>query len=369
MKRLLALLLAVTMVLTLAACGGNEAAPAEDNAASEAVSEVAAPAEETPVEEAPEAAPVEASAAEPAEEGPSVDEVYSMARKALDQQEIQNIMSWHVMYHCYGLHREEMETIWVQEPENQATASFGQNQGFHVGYDAIWEAYVEGHDSNWLASAKSYCESNGIDISGMTDEEIIEKYGGVGQLLLHVTTTAIIEVAEDGQTAKCFWYSPGMIAETGQSANTIWEAYGVDFVKENGVWKMWHLHMFTDFMGSFYLTLGGNAGMGGGAPGGAPPMNEDGSMPPPPEGGPGGPGGAQQAWQGEGGAQVAASNANAYLSSPQYTEFSSNRLREDMEIFLPTAYESWSFDDESYGPTREEFESYGIDLDAWYAAH
>ena len=40
-----------------------------------------------------------------------------------------------------------------------------------------------------------------------------------------------------------------------------------------------------------------------------------------------------------------------------------------MVIFLPKAYESWSFDDDSYGPTREQFESYGIDLDAWDQAH
>ena len=174
MKKILALLLALTVVLSLFGCGAQQpaaeesvAAPAEASAPAEEVAEV--PAEEpAPVEEA---APVEEV---PAEEGPSVEEVYSMARKALDQQEIQNIMSWHVMYHCYGLHREEMETIWVNEPENRATASFGQNQGFYVGYDAIWEAYVEGHDTNWLSSAKSYCESNGIDISGMTDEEIIE---------------------------------------------------------------------------------------------------------------------------------------------------------------------------------------------------
>ena len=349
MKKFIALLLALTMSLSLFGCGSNpqsaSAAPAEPVTAEGPAEETAkAPAEEPTTPEEP--ALVEVV---PTEEGPSVDEVYSMARKALDQQEIQNLMSWHVMYHCYGLHREEMEEIWVNEPENRATASFGQNQGFYVGYDAIWEAYVEGHDTSWLSTAKSYCENNGIDISGMTDEEIIEKYGGVGQLLLHVTTTAIIEVAEDGQTAKCFWYSPGMIAETGQSANTIWEAYGVDFVKENGQWKMWHLHMFTDFMGSFYLTLGGNSGgaMGGG----------------------GAPGGAQQAWQGEGGAQVAASSTNEYLYSPQYTEFSADRLREDMEIFLPTAYESWSFDDGNYGPTREEYEGYDIDLDAWYAAH
>ena len=298
-----------------------------------------------------------------------LEEVAAMAQKACDQQEIQNIMSWHVMYHCYGLHRDEMENIWVNEPENRATASFGQNQGFYVGSDSIWEAYVDGHDSSWLTTAKNYCKNNDIDIEGWTDEEILEVYGGVGQLLLHVTTTAIIEVADDGQTAKCFWYSPGMIAESGQTGNTIWEAYGVDFVKENGEWKMWHLHMFTDFMGGFYLTLGGKtSGGSSGAPGGS-----------------GEPGGSsdeaaeyaridnktsdQQKWEGEGGAQVAASSKHDYLSSPQYKEFSHDRLRSDMEIFLPKAYESWSFDDGNYGPTREEYESFGIDLDAWYDAH
>ena len=293
--------------------------------------------------------------------------VAAAAEKALDQQEIQNVMSWHVMYHCYGLHREEMENIWVQEPENQATASFGQNQGFYVGYDSIWEAYVEGHDTSWLSSAKSYCEKNGIDIEGWTDEEILDVYGGVGQLLLHVTTTAIIEVAADGQTAKCFWYSPGMIAESGQSGNTIWEAYGVDFVKEDGVWKMWHLHMFTDFMGSFYLTLGGNSGGGGG--GGQAPGGGNGGGSGEASGEASGNDDSQQKWEGEGGAQVAASTSHDYLYSTQYSEFSSNRLRSDMEIFLPVPYETYDFADGNYGPTKEEYESYNIDLDAWYAAH
>lgn len=318
-------------------------------------------------------------------------EVYSMAQKALDQQAIQNLMSRHVMYHCYGLHREEMEEIWVQEPENQATASFGQNQGFHVGYQAIWDAYVEGHDENWLTSAKSYCEKNNIDIEGWTDEEILDVYGGVGQVLLHVTTTSVIEVADDGQTAKCFWYSPGMVCETGQSGNSIWEAYGVDFVKENGEWKMWHLHMFTDFMGSFFIDLSSKSGgSGGGQSGGesadaqAPegesaegesPAGESAEGESPAGEAPAGESAeapadnAQQEWEGEGGNQVAQAKANDYLSSPQYSEFSSNRLRSEMELFIPTPYESWSFDDENYGPTKEELESYDIDLDAWYAAH
>ena len=287
---------------------------------------------------------------------PSLEEVYAMAQKALDQQAIQNVMSRHVMYHCYGEHREEMEEIWVQEYENQMTASFGQNQGFYVGYGSIWDAYVTGHDESWLSSAKRYCQNNNIDITGWTDEQILEVYGGVGQLLLHVTTTGIIEVAEDGQTAKGFWYSPGMIAETGQSGNTIYEAYGVDFVKENGEWKIWHLQMFTDFMGSFYITLGGNSGGGGGAA----------------------PGGGSGEASGEAADSSAQGNMtdvdeflrHEYLSSPQYSEFSSSRLRSAMEVIpIPLAYETWSFDEANFGPTAEEYASLGIDLAPWYAAH
>ena len=289
-------------------------------------------------------------------------------QRALDIQAVENIMNRHVLYHCYGEHIEEMEEIWVQDPVNQATASFGQNQGYYVGYDAIYEAYAAGHWNNWLSSAKRFCQNNGIDVSGMTDDEIIDAYGGVGQLLLHVTTTAIIEIAADGKTAKGYWYSPGMIAESGSSANSIWEAYGCDFVKENGEWKMWHLHMFTDFMCQFGDTFtGSNAGGGSGGPSG------EGSGEPAANAG-------QEHYEGEGGnvlyhagliesGNYDPATTHDYLYSTQYTEFSHDRLRADMEIFLPTAYDTWSFDDGNYGPTAAEWQSIGVDLDAWYAAH
>ena len=62
------------------------------------------------------------------------------------------------------------------------------------------------------------------------------------------------------------------------------------------------------------------------------------------------------------------STRHDYLTSPQYTQFSNHRLRSEMEIFLPVAYDTWSFDDGNYGPTAEEYASLGIDLNAWYAA-
>ena len=314
--------------------------------------------------------------------------VYKMAQKALDQQAIQNVMSRHVMYHCYGLHQEELEQIWVQEPENQATASFGQNQGFMVGYPAIWEAYVDGHTESWLESAKRYCKNNDIDIEGWSDEEILDVYGGVGQLLLHVTTTAVIEVAEDGQTAKCFWYSPGLVAETGQKGNAIWEAYGVDFVKEGNDWKIWHLHMFTDFTGSFFVDLS-KSGQSGGGPGKgeaaepAPGGESEGGQAPPDGESPAGEAAAapqdapaaeetdnaQTGWIPEGGEAIAIQKVNDYLSDPTYTIFSSKRLLSEMMIYIPTPYETWSFDDPNYGLSTDQYALYDIDLDAWYAAH
>ena len=288
---------------------------------------------------------------------PTLEEVYSMAQRALDIQAVENIMNRHVLYHCYGEHIAEMEEIWVQDPVNQATASFGQNQGYYVGYDAIYEAYATGHWNNWISAAKSYCAKNGIDTTGMTDDEICEIYGGVGQLLLHVTTTAIIEVAEDGKTAKGYWYSPGMIAETGMAGNSIWEAYGADFVKENGEWKMWHLHMYTDFMCQFgdNFTTGSSSGGGSGEPSGS------------------GEQGGQIDYQGEQGAAELALSAlekGDYLYLTQYTEFSTSRLRQEMEVVpIPMPYETWDFDVPNYGPAPEQLARYGLDVNDWYAAY
>lgn len=276
-------------------------------------------------------------------------------QRALDIQAVENVMNRHVLYHCYGEHIAEMEEIWVQDPVNQATASFGQNQGYYVGYDAIYEAYATGHWNNWLSSAKSYCQNNGIDTTGMTDDEIIDAYGGVGQLLLHVTTTAIIEIAADGKTAKGYWYSPGMIAESGSSANSIWEAYGCDFVKEDGEWKIWHLHMYTDFMCQFGDTFTSSSGGGSGEPSGSGEQS------------------GQISYVGEEGAQELALSAlekGDYLYLTQYTEFSTSRLRQEMEVVpIPMPYDTWDFDVANYGPAVEQLARYGLDVDDWYAVY
>ena len=60
-------------------------------------------------------------------------------------------------------------------------------------------------------------------------------------------TTPMIEVADDGKTAKCVWWCPGVGARTdeeGAHALWIWGQTAVDFIRLQEVWKVWHLHYF-----------------------------------------------------------------------------------------------------------------------------
>jgi hypothetical protein len=72
----------------------------------------------------------------------------------------------------------------------------------------------------------------------------------VGTMNVHMLTTPMIEVAGDGKTAKGIWMSPGHVTQLRGGKLTacwMWEKYAVDFVKEDGKWKIWHFHVYTDF--------------------------------------------------------------------------------------------------------------------------
>lgn len=88
----------------------------------------------------------------------------------------------------------------------------------------------------------------------------------VGKLILHYTTTPVIEVAADGGTAKGLWIMAGL--ESGLTdpaeaerippfffasqdvdgqkvwAHWVWCKYGVDFRKQHGQWRIWRFRCF-----------------------------------------------------------------------------------------------------------------------------
>ena len=79
--------------------------------------------------------------------------------------------------------------------------------------------------------------------------------GGEGCFKMHHLCTPVVEVAGDGQTARGMWLSMGMealkredLGEEYPDPLSIW-AFGtwcMEFVRENGVWKIWHLQIFDE---------------------------------------------------------------------------------------------------------------------------
>jgi hypothetical protein len=163
---------------------------------------------------------------------------------------VQNLMSRHEFMHAAGQNLEEIESFWVSRSGPHAqSATFGSPGWVMNGIETISRAYGQGSRADAEAARKALAE---IDPKVKDQPEF---FGAGAEWVMHTSTTPVIEVAGDGKTAQGAWYSPGMgimpKAENGKvavQAMMFWEKYGVDFVKENGVWKIWHLQMAYDFV-------------------------------------------------------------------------------------------------------------------------
>ncbi|MES2604881.1 MAG: nuclear transport factor 2 family protein, partial [Pseudomonadota bacterium] len=65
--------------------------------------------------------------------------------------------------------------------------------------------------------------------------------------LMHLAVNPFIEIASDGQSAKSHWLSPGVSNSKRNGSSWIWGPYYVDYVKENGIWKIHHSNLVPLF--------------------------------------------------------------------------------------------------------------------------
>ncbi|MFC1946094.1 nuclear transport factor 2 family protein [Chloroflexota bacterium] len=162
-------------------------------------------------------------------------------QRLLDYVEIQNLMGKHMYYHAAGKHREEIEELWVKETPDP---SWSNNNGVWVGIETIKQMYVERFERRCQIQLQKVIEKH------PEIENKKENYG-IGALPIRPLTTPVIEIAEDGKTAKGLWYSPGTVFDINddgeQYTENKWEKYGVDFAKETDGWKIWHVQMCYDF--------------------------------------------------------------------------------------------------------------------------
>lgn len=152
-----------------------------------------------------------------------LEELGKTAQNTLDRQEIENLMGIHALQHKGNLK--------PGDPDYRET----------VAQKAQGVCY--GQDDNYL-----YGDAARKALHGLDDPT----FGKAGTLKMHMVTTSHVQIAEDGQTAKGIYYSPGFLTEIGTDGKpkSAWDfkRYGVDFIKEDGKWKIWHLVEYTDFV-------------------------------------------------------------------------------------------------------------------------
>ena len=163
--------------------------------------------------------------------------------KAKDILEIQNVMSRHEYYHGAGRHQEELDAIWAQQSPDVAFEEAAVH-GRYYGIDAVRGFYVHFFDRFF----KLMLEETRKIFPRLKDAS--EDKLPFGVQILHTLTTPVIEVAEDSETAKGVWLSPGHITfpvNDRLQAFWHWDRYAVDFIKEDGNWKIWHFFVGKDF--------------------------------------------------------------------------------------------------------------------------
>ena len=156
-----------------------------------------------------------------------------MAEKSIEQklqrvedfQYIQNMMGRYAYYVMAGM-QEEMDRDMFAKKQPDFRLYLGE-QGYWEGPDARQRAFSGG--------------------SPLSEEERQKRR--VGNLVMHNPVCPVIEVAGDGKTAKGVWIGIGLLGvknrETGELEGIWeWDKYGVDFIKEDGEWKIWHHHIY-----------------------------------------------------------------------------------------------------------------------------
>lgn len=164
-----------------------------------------------------------------------------LARRFIDQREIQNVMGKYVFTTMICKHADVVERFWSKKAEQPV---LGVNNGWYVGLEAI-DGYYKAIAAQTAVKTERMQALFPKQLGDKTPEEAY----GAGVMYTQPLTTPIVEVAEDGQTAKGLWQVMGLdsnITEYGPLSTWRWGWMAADFVLEDDEWKVWHLQDLQD---------------------------------------------------------------------------------------------------------------------------
>ena len=165
----------------------------------------------------------------------------TMVSRWEDRRELQNLMGRYTYALLLKQEKDIFDTFWCQAAPDPC---LGFNDGYYQGYDAVRGYFNALHEKNLLRTMLIM-----QDFSDKAQDLTAEELYGAGILEHKPLGNQIIEIAGDGQTAKGFWYVVGKEDEYGASGPlSYWTfgMYGVDFIRENDQWRIWHLTYAED---------------------------------------------------------------------------------------------------------------------------
>ena len=157
-----------------------------------------------------------------------------------DRREIKNLLGKYVVSHLLKKEPAMFESFWSKEQD----ICLGVNEGWFAGADAI-RGYYDALDTHTRAVRDLLMQLFPEQVKGKTAEELY----GIGDFPLRSTTNSVIEIAADGRTAKGMWHcfgKPVVVDERGPLSHWLFATYCVDFIKEDGQWRIWHMMYLED---------------------------------------------------------------------------------------------------------------------------
>ena len=167
--------------------------------------------------------------------------LHERIRNANASQQVENVKARHTYLHGRADATGEWATIWSRSDDCSWAHAFGRMRGF----DQVWYGSVGDYDQmameNAIEMRKIYPETTGKDPRPLMEASV------------HTLLTDVIEVAEDGMSARGSFITPGVIhscltPEQEKYCNVLWERYGSDFVYEDGQWLYLHEHVCPDIL-------------------------------------------------------------------------------------------------------------------------
>ncbi len=149
--------------------------------------------------------------------------------------EIKNLMGRMTAAYTTRDEAEIFSRYWCDLPD----CSLGVNEGYFVGPEEVARYYRELGD-RIREESRIIRDAFPHALGGRTDEEIY----GVGLMTYRPVDTGVVEIAEDGKTAKGIWCIRGSyseLTEAGPIAKWEWGWFACDFVEVGGTWKIWHM--------------------------------------------------------------------------------------------------------------------------------